>query len=104
MPNPFKNLRQFLGLRPLPETILCMMLSEQEGAEIWVEGQKTEHVTPHLVKIPKDRDVKVEFKLIGHETHTAWVRSGSNLTYYYCQLTRIPLRLVVDEDTHALSV
>lgn len=104
MSNLVKNLRQFLGLRPLPETILCMMLSEQEGAEIWIEGENTGHLTPHLVKIPKDRDVKVEFKLFAYETHTAWVRSGSNLTYYYCQLNRVPLRLIVNEDTQALSL
>ncbi|MFS4457692.1 hypothetical protein [Bdellovibrio sp. HCB2-146] len=102
--NAFKSLLQFLSFGKKEETVLCMMLSEQEGAEIWIDGVKTPYVSPHLCRIPKNRDVNVEFKLIGHETHQAWIRSGSNLTYYYCQLTRIPLRLVVDEDARAISL
>lgn len=89
----FKNLRELLGAKP-KEMCLCMVVSEQEGAEIWVNDQRTNYVTPKLVAIPKDESVKVEVRLVGHENHSAMVRSSHNLTYYYCNLKRIPLKLI----------
>lgn len=92
----FKNLRELLGLEKT-DMCLCMVVSEQEGAEIWVEDEKTRYVTPKLVAIKKGHPVKITVKMIGHESHTAVVRSSHNLTYYYCNLERIPLRLVSNE-------
>lgn len=92
----FKNLRELLG-SPKPENCLCMVVSEQEGAEIWVNGQKTNYVTPRLVAIEKNKDTQIEVRLTGHDSHKAWVRSSHNLSYYYCNLKRIPLRLVHNE-------
>ncbi|AHZ85060.1 hypothetical protein [Bdellovibrio bacteriovorus] len=92
----FKNLKELLGLEK-PDMCLCMVVSEQEGAEIWVEGQRTNYFTPKLVAIKKDHPVKITVKMIGHEPHTAVVKSSHNLTYYYCNLERIPLRLVSNE-------
>lgn len=76
---------------------LCMVVSEQEGAEIWIDGKKTNYVTPKLVALPKDTEVKITVKLIAHKDHTAFVRSSHNLTYYHCNLERIPLRLIHNE-------
>lgn len=98
----FKTLRELLGLEK-PEMCLCMVISEQEGAEIWVEDQKTSYVTPKLVAIKKDHPVRITVKMIGHEPHSAVVRSSHNLTYYYCNLTRIPLRLVSNENPRSAS-
>ena len=92
----FKNLRELLGA-PKKENCLCMVVSEQEGAEIWVNGQKTNYTTPRLVAIPKHTETEVEVRMIGHEPHKAWVRSSHNLSYYYCNLKRIPLRLIHNE-------
>lgn len=89
----FKNLRELLGVKS-KEMCLCMVVSEQEGAEIWVDGQRTNYVTPKMVAIPKDESVKIEVRLVGHENHSALVKSSHNLTYYYCNLKRIPLKLI----------
>lgn len=99
----FKNLRELLGLER-PEMCLCMVISEQEGAEIWVEDQKTRYVTPKLVAIKKDHPVKITVKMVGHEAHTSVVRSSHNLTYFYCNLKRIPLRLVSNEVYRSASL
>lgn len=93
----FKNLRELLGIQQNPQC-LCMVLSEQEGAEIWLEDRPTGFLTPHLISLPKNTESKLTLKLIGHQDHTAYVRSAHDLTYYHCQLTRIPLRLVRNEN------
>ncbi len=91
----FKNLRELLGVKKTASDMcLCMVVSEQEGAEIWVQGSRTNYVTPKLVAIPKDQPVEVEVRLVGHENHKAVVRSSHNLTYYYCNLKRIPFKLI----------
>ncbi|MBV2169438.1 MAG: PEGA domain-containing protein [Bdellovibrio sp.] len=92
----FKNLRELLGIQK-NEMCLCMVVSEQEGAEIWIDGKKTNYLTPKLVALPKGTEVKITVKLIGHKDHTAFVRSSHNLTYYHCNLERIPLRLIHNE-------
>ncbi len=89
----FKNLRELL-LLPKKEKSLCMVVSEQEGAEIWIAGKKTNYCTPKLVVVPKDKDVLVEVKQVGFEPHRTWVRSTHNLSFHYCDLKRIPLRVV----------
>ncbi|MGE5085171.1 MAG: hypothetical protein ACM3MG_02660 [Bacillota bacterium] len=98
----FKNLRELIGA-PKKENGLCMVVSEQEGAEIWVNGQKTKLVTPSLIALVKDTEIEIEVCLTGHEPHKAWVRSSNTLSYYYCNLKRIPLRLVPNEISHSSS-
>ncbi|QDK46122.1 hypothetical protein DOM22_13605 [Bdellovibrio sp. ZAP7] len=92
----FKTLRDLLKV-PKKELCLCMIVSEQEGAEIWVNGEQTAFVTPRMVAIPQNEDVEIEVRLTGHETRRATVRSPQKLSYYYCNLDRVPLRLVRDE-------
>lgn len=99
----FKNLRELLGLHA-HERCLCMVISEQEGAEIWLGDKKTNYVTPKMIAIPKNQEVKITVKMIGHRDHTAYVRSSHNLTYYHCQLERIPLRLIRNEDSTAAAL
>ncbi|MBO9667819.1 MAG: hypothetical protein J7501_13530, partial [Bdellovibrio sp.] len=74
-----------------------MVVSEQEGADIWINGKKSEHQTPRLITISRGQEVEIELRLRGHLSHKAHIRSPHNLTYYYCTLERVPLRLVRDE-------
>ncbi|WP_413557743.1 hypothetical protein [Bdellovibrio sp. HCB209] len=99
----FKTLRELLK-HPKKDLCMCMVVSEQEGAEIWMNGEQTAVVTPRLVAIPKNEDVKIQVRMIGHEPHEALVRSSHNLSYYYCNLERIPLRLVRDEIDYCATV
>ncbi len=92
----FNSLRQLLGLEI--KHSLCMIVCEQEGAEIWIDGIFTNQVTPKLVAIPFKKDVKVMIKMIGHEDHHAVVKANDKLSFYYCELKRIPLRLIKNED------
>lgn len=91
----FENLRELLQL-PLTRTekSLCMVVSEQLGAEIWIGGKKTNYHTPKLVVVPKGKDVLVEVKQVGFQNHRVWVRSIHNLSFHYCDLKRIPLHIV----------
>lgn len=98
----FKTLRNFLGLEK-SEMCLCMVVSEQEGAEIWIKNKKTNSVTPKLVAIKKDHPVRITVKKIGHQPHSAIVRSSHNLTYYYCNLKRVPLKLISNESSRSAS-
>lgn len=98
----FKTLRELVF--PKNEPCLCMIVSEQEGAEIWIADKNTGFVTPKLTSIPKNCDVKITLKLTGHEDHITFVRSSHNLSYYYCNLERIPLRLIRNEIHHHTSV
>lgn len=93
----FKNLRELLGMQKNPHC-LCMVVSEQEGAEIWIDGQPTGLLTPHLISLPQNQDVQLTIKLIGHNDHTVFIRSTHDRTYYHCNLTRIPLRLIHNEN------
>lgn len=100
----FKNLKELLGIKDSPgeylaqkipaNLCLCMVVSEQEGAEIWVQGVRTNFVTPKLVAIPKNQNVNLEVRLPGYENCTASVQSSHNLTYYYCNLKRISFKLI----------
>jgi hypothetical protein len=92
----FRTLKELLGFKK--EYSLCMVVSEQEGAEIWVDGRRTAFQTPRLVAIPQNREVAIELRHPGHENHRAYVKSGHKLSFYHCDLKRIPLRLVADED------
>lgn len=90
----FRSLRQLLRV----ERGLCMVVAEQESSEIWIDGERTSYRTPKLVAIPKNRSVLLEVKRAGFETHQAWVRSVHDLSFHYCELKRIPLRLLQNEN------
>ena len=99
----FKNLRELLGMNST-ELCLCMVVSEQEGAEIWLNDKKLNYVTPKAIAVPRNADVKITLKLTAHKDHTAIVKSGHHLSYYHCELERIPLRLVRNENQKIASV
>lgn len=98
----FTNLREFLGF-PKQETCLCMIVSEQEGAEIWINGERTEHLTPKAIAIPRNSEVNIMLRLYAHEDHYATIKSGHHLSFYHCELDRTPLRLVQGGSLHALK-
>ncbi|MEK2688170.1 hypothetical protein [Bdellovibrio sp. GT3] len=102
----FKTLRDLLKVpkKPDQEMGLCMVVSEQEGAEIWVDDKLTPFITPRMVAVPINADVKIEVRLTGHRSHLAIVRAPQKLSYYYCNLERIPLRLVRNEIDNFASV
>lgn len=89
----FKNLKELIQW-PKKEKCLCMVVSEQEGAEIWVNGRFTGATTPQLIPVYKNQDVLLEVKQRGYETHRVSLRSPQQLSFHYCDLQRIPLRLV----------
>ena len=93
----FQNLRELLTFSK-QDTCLCMVVSEQEGADIFVNDQATGFQTPHAIPVPRNTEVKVTLKLLAHFDHTAYIKSGHHLSYYHCQLTRVPLRLISNED------
>ena len=99
----FKSLRDFLAY-PKPARGMCMVVSEQEGAEIWIDDKKTPFQTPKMVAVLLNTDTKITLKLTGHETHTAYVKSAHRLSYYHCDLKRIPLRLITNENYEAFSL
>lgn len=74
-----------------------MVISEQEGAEIWVDDKFTGLHTPKAIAVPQNSEIKLTLKLIAHKDHTAHVKSGHHLSYYHCELERIPLRLISNE-------
>ena len=93
----FDKIKNFFGLTK-KEYCLCMVLSEQEGAEIWINNKKTTYCTPKLVALPLLEETRLTLKLTGHYDHEAFVHSRHALTYYHCKLQRIPLRIVRDGD------
>lgn len=92
----FRNLRELLGV-PTGGKGLCMIISEQEGAEIWIDGRKTPYRTPRLVSLPKGRATEVTIKQVGHFPWTASLQSSEDLSYHYCDLKRIPLRVIYND-------
>ncbi|WP_413575074.1 hypothetical protein ACLVWU_12490 [Bdellovibrio sp. HCB290] len=99
----FKTLRDLLKV-PKKEFGLCMVVSEQEGAEIWVDNKPTPFVTPRMIAVPLNEDVKIEVRFTGHHSHMAIVRAPQKLSYYYCNLQRIPLRLIRNEIDNFASI
>lgn len=99
----FKTLREFIGLNS-NSMCLCMIVSEQEGAEIWIDDKKTSLCTPKVVAVPRNTEVKITLKLTGHSDHTAYVKSGHHLSYYHCKLQRIPLKLIRNDIAKTASL
>lgn len=92
-------IKEFLS----PKVSACMVVTEQEGAHIFVNGKDTGKLTPSLVSIPQGKEVQVQLKKEGYLDHSAWVRSKHELTFYHCQLQKFKLKLaVVNEDSMGL--
>lgn len=92
----FKTLRDLLSFTT-KSPCLCMVITEQEGAEIWVNDKNTHMVTPKAITVPRNTEVKITLRLTGHYEHTALVKSGHHLSYYHTKLQRVPLRLISND-------
>lgn len=99
----FTTLRELLGLRKKNYSE-CMIVTEQEGAEIWLNGENTFRLTPSLIKIEANKPAEITLRLTGHETHFAEIFSDNPLSFYYTNLERIPLRLISTQDTYEHSL
>ncbi len=91
----FKTLRELLNFGK--SSCLCMVITEQEGAEIWLNDKNTGLLSPKAITVPRNTEVKITLKLIGHYDHTAMVKSGHHLSYYHTKLHRVPLRLISND-------
>lgn len=76
----------------------CMVVTEQEGALIFINGKSTGKRTPSLVSIPKGEEVEIQLKKEGYLDHFARIRSRHELTFYHCQLTKFKLQLAVTNE------
>lgn len=99
----FKTLRELLNFG-VKSPCLCMIITEQEGAEIWIEGKNTGLVTPKAINVARNSEVHLTLKLIGHYDHQVTIRSGHHLSYYHTKLERVPLRLISNESFEELSL
>lgn len=95
----FLTLRNLLGLKPL-EYSQCMIVSEQEGAEIWINGENTFKTTPSLVQVLQNKEIKLTLKLFAHKDHHATLLTNQPLSFHYADLNRIPLRLIQNHETY----
>ena len=75
---------------------MTMVVSEPGGAEIWIEHEKSELLTPALVQLPLGVESHLMLKMRGFETHEVWIRSHHELSFYFRNLERIKLQIVSD--------
>jgi len=73
---------------------VCMVVSDPEGAEIWVNGKKTKWVTPALVELPLSEETHLILKKNLFKDHEAWIRSQHELSFYFRALEKFHLRVV----------
>ncbi len=97
------SLRNLLGLEK-KEYSSCMIVTEQEGAEIWINDENTFKVTPSLIQIEQNKEVSLMLKFHGHETHCVNLFTDKPRSFYYTELNRIPLRLVKVQETYEHSL
>lgn len=97
--NMLSSLRSMLGLEK-KEYSNCMIVTEQEGVEIWINEENTFKVTPALIKIELGKETSLKLKLHGHETHFVNLYTDKPCSFYYTELTRTPLRLVTFQETY----
>lgn len=101
--NMFSSLRSLLGLEK-KEYSNCMIVTEQEGAEIWLHGENTFKVTPALIKIEQNKEIPLALKYHGHETHFVHLLTDKPRSFYYTDLKRTPLRLIKCQETYEHSL
>ena len=71
-----------------------MVVSEPEGAEIFVDGKNSNILTPGLVPLPLDFEMSLTLKKPGYEEIRVWVKSKHRLSFHYSQLSRTQLKLI----------
>ncbi len=76
-----------------------MVVSDPDGAEIWINKKKTKWVTPALVQLPLNAEAEVQLKKEHYLTHKAWIRSSHELSFYYRTLEKIKLSVVTSRDS-----
>lgn len=79
---------------PLKKKGVCMIVSEPDGAEIWINQKKTKWVTPALVQLPLNAESEVHLKKDHYKIHQAWIRSSHELSFYYRALEKIKLVVI----------
>lgn len=72
----------------------CMVVSHPEGAEIFMNNKKIEALTPTLIQMPIGPEVTFVIKKYGYQDKTVFVKSKNKLSFFYCELERVKLRLV----------
>lgn len=80
-----------------------MIVTEQEGAEIWINGKDTGLLTPKAIEVPRNTEVDLTLKLTAHFNHAVTIRTGHHLSYYHTKLERVPLRLISNDTFDELS-
>jgi hypothetical protein len=73
---------------------VCMVVSEQENAKIYINGKDSHKSTPSLVRIPLNQEVRIVLKKEGFQDHHALIRSKHELTFYHCKLSKFELKLI----------
>ncbi|MCB0369246.1 MAG: PEGA domain-containing protein [Bdellovibrionales bacterium] len=76
------------------EDSVCMIVSEQENALIYINGKDSYKKTPSLIKIPKGQEIKMTLKKDGFQDHIALIKSNHELSFYHCRLVKNTLKLV----------
>ncbi|MEK6773256.1 MAG: hypothetical protein AABY64_04900 [Bdellovibrionota bacterium] len=71
-----------------------MLVSDPDGAEIWINQKKTKWVTPALVQLPLNAEAEVQLKKEHYLIHKAWIRSSHELSFYYRTLEKLKLSVV----------
>jgi PEGA domain len=83
-----------------PRHSVCMVVTDQEDVEIYVNGKKAPRKTPCLVKIKKEGESTLVLKKKGYQDHRVQLKSQHELSFYYCQLKRFELRLLDPQKLH----
>lgn len=74
------------------------VVTEQEGAEIWLNGENTGMLTPARVLVPATRPYRLLLSYPAHEDHEVELVTSSEKSFYYANLERRPLRLLINSD------
>ena len=93
---PEKNLKTS-WLNRFQKPGVCMIVSDPEGAEIWLNSKKTKWVTPALIQIPLNQETMIELKKETFLTTKSWIRSSHELSFYYKNLEKFKLTLINPE-------
>ena len=76
---------------------LCMVVSDQENAKIYINDKDTLKITPSLIKIPLNREVKINLVKHGYEDHEAFIRGKNELSFYYADLKKFEFKILTQE-------
>ncbi len=65
-----------------------MLVSEQEGAEIWINNKNSGLKTPAFVKVRQHEVNLIRLRKPGYQDHVVSLVSRQPTTYYYTSLKR----------------